>query len=266
MIYTGKPNAIEIYQNTKRKNIDQILAETGATLAINGGLFNGSFKPVCHLKSNGIVYATDPYKYWGYGWNLADIRMTQAYGNLLNYICCTCLVRDGKAETLIYNPDMGGKRPRTALGLFPDGRVWFYAEPTKRTPEQLQQYALGLGLRSAIMLDSGTSTQGVSPSGTYRQGRICQNFILAWFSNTIKCPYPEPTHTVGRWAFLYSADEARWVQWMLTRVGYPLETDGKFGALSDAALRKYQARRGLKQDGLCGSQTREALKFDLSRR
>ena len=264
MVYSCYPTKLAIYINRNKKTIDQILAETGATAIINGGLFNSYFKPVCHLKADGVLYASDPYKYWGYGWNTNDIRMTQDYSNLRNYICCTSLIHNGQRDGLIYNADMGGKRPRTALGLFPDGKLWMYAESKKMTPEVLQDLAMDIGLDSAIMLDGGGSTQGISPQGAYRQGRICQNFILAWVGTTsdkqTECPYPEPTHNVGRWCFLYSPDEARWVQWQLNRHGFNLEVDGKFGKLSDDALRAFQKHKGLTADGICGKQTREALK------
>lgn len=260
MIYICRPKRIGIYINNRRLTIDQIRAETGADVVINGGLFTANFSPVCHLKSNGTVFASDPYKYWGYGWNMADIRLTQDYANLQNYICCCCMVRNGKPENLIYNPDMGGKRERTALGLFPDGRVWFYAASNKMTPSALQSLALSAGLESAIMLDGGGSTQGISPNGAYRQNRICHNYILAWLSDKPQCPYAEPTRNVGRWCLFYTKDMARWVQWKLNEKGYPLDIDGVFGKKSDEALRKFQSDNGLSADGVCGKMTREVLK------
>jgi hypothetical protein len=36
-----------------------------------------SFRPVCNLKADGKVLATDPYKYWGYGWNDKDLTLSR---------------------------------------------------------------------------------------------------------------------------------------------------------------------------------------------
>jgi N-acetylmuramoyl-L-alanine amidase len=180
MICTCKPRKILIYINTARKTIAQVKAETGCDSIINGGLFDGAFRPVCHLKANGTVYAKDQYTYWGYGWNDNDIKMISDYSAYKNYICCVDMVRNGQAEKMYYNADMGGARQRTAIGLFADGRMWIYCDKTGKTPEQLQQIALSAGLESAIMLDGGGSTQGIFPGGTVTSSRIVHNFICVW--------------------------------------------------------------------------------------
>ena len=182
MIYTCKPRKISIYINTGRKTVAQVKAETGCDAIIKGGLFDGAFRPVCHLKANGKVLAADPYGYWGYGWDENDISILHSNlaNTVQNYIACVCMVRNGQAETLIYPPDMGGARQRTAIGRYPDGRLWLYCDKTGKTPEQLQQIALNARLDSAIMLDGGGSTQGVFPSGTVTASRIVHNFICVW--------------------------------------------------------------------------------------
>lgn len=169
--------------NTGLKTMEEIKAETGADVIINGGLFTAGWDPVCHLKVGGKVLAEDPYQYYGYGWHdgKADIRLTLDYADLDNYICCVCLLKDGKPQQMIVQPDMDGSRPRTALGIYPDGRVCFLAGLTM-TPTSLQEFCATLGLDSAVMLDGGGSTQAISPSGTVRSttGRIVHNYILAW--------------------------------------------------------------------------------------
>lgn len=182
MIYICKPKKISIYINTQKKSTAQIKAETGCTALINGGLFNMStFEPVCHLKADGKVLAKDPYKYWGLGWNTNELYMVNEYKDYANYIACVSLIRDWKAESLIYSSDLGGYRPRTALGVFEDGRVWLYAETSPaRTPESLQKYALQAGVKHCIMLDGGGSTQGASPTETTNAGRKVHNYICVW--------------------------------------------------------------------------------------
>ena len=181
MIYVCKPSKISLYVNTNRKTAKQIMAETGCDAIINGGLYGMSnFKPVCHLKVDGKVLAKDQYKYWGFGWNENELTLTQDYSQYDNYICCVCMVRNGKAETMIVGDGVGGSRPRTAIGVFPDGRVWLYAESSKKTPDQLQQIALEAGVEHAIMLDGGGSTQGYSPNGKVTSTRKVHNYICVW--------------------------------------------------------------------------------------
>lgn len=182
MIYIVKPKKVSIYINTGKKTIAQVKAETGCDAVINGGLFDGAFRPVCHLKADGKVLVADPYLYWGYGWDDNDpkLMVSNTISGVKNYIACVCMVRNGQAEHLIYNKDLGGARQRTAMGRYPDGRLWLYCDKTGKTPEQLQRIALDAGLDSAIMLDGGGSTQGIFPNGTVTSTRIVQNFICVW--------------------------------------------------------------------------------------
>lgn len=189
MIYVCKPTKLSIYVNSGRKTTSQIQAETGCTALINGGLFDMStFTPVCHLKVDGKVLAKDQWRYWGFGWNKNDklLQLVQDYAKLDNYICCVCMVRDGKAEPMYYDSAVGGYRPRTAIGVYEDGRVWLYAESAGKTPEQLQKLALQEGLKHAVMLDGGGSTQGACPPSTVNGSRIVHNYICVWADDQIK--------------------------------------------------------------------------------
>ena len=191
MIYVCKPSKLAIYVNTDRKSTAEIKAETGCTALINGGLFNGAFEPVCHLKVDGRVLASDQYKYWGFGWTSgkADLQLVEDYSNLDNYICCDCMVRDGKPQEMHYDQKKrGGYRRRAAIGVYEDGRVWLYAELTGQTPEHLRDLALQEGLKHAIMLDGGLSTQGSSPAGTVAGGREVHNYICVWAQEADKSP------------------------------------------------------------------------------
>lgn len=182
MTYSCKPARLAIYVNTARKTAAQIKQETGCTALINGGLFDMStFYPVCHLKVDGKVLSTDQYTYWGYGWDAGGFpALVSDYSGLDNYIACVCLVRNAKAEPLYYSAAMGGARPRTAFGTFADGRVWLYVSNDNLTPEQLQTLAIKAGVRDAIMLDGGGSTQGILPGGSVSSTRRVHNFLLVW--------------------------------------------------------------------------------------
>jgi peptidoglycan hydrolase-like protein with peptidoglycan-binding domain len=50
------------------------------------------------------------------------------------------------------------------------------------------------------------------------------------------------------------------LQLALNRAGFgPLETDGIFGPLTEAALRRFQSARGILSDGVAGRETHRAL-------
>lgn len=186
MTFSCKPARLELYVNTGRKTAEQIKEETGCTALINGGLYNmATFAPVCHLKVNGEVLAADQYKYWGFGWNAGGFpALVSDYADLDNYIACVCLVRDAKPEPLYFSKDTGGSRPRSAFGTFADGRVWLYVSEDNLTPVQLQLLAIKAGVKDAIMLDGGGSTQGIFPGGEVKSVRRVHNFLCVWEDET----------------------------------------------------------------------------------
>ena len=72
--------------------------------------------------------------------------------------------------------------------------------------------------------------------------------------------YPVPTRSISKGC---SGDDCKWVQAALNRLGENLSTDGDFGALSTAALIRFQQKYGLTADGVCGPATLAALKKAL---
>ena len=186
MEYSFEFAKARIYINSQKKSLADIQKETGCDVLLNGGLYNmTTFNPLCHLKADGKVYASDQYKYWGYGWDNADskLQMVNNYATLDNYICCVALVKDGKATSLYYSADVGGKRGRTAIGTKNGKTVIFCSidgSADAMTPEELQQYCLKNGWKDAIMLDSGGSSQCITPTGKITSTRKVHNVLCFW--------------------------------------------------------------------------------------
>jgi peptidoglycan hydrolase-like protein with peptidoglycan-binding domain len=68
--------------------------------------------------------------------------------------------------------------------------------------------------------------------------------LLANFTNRL------PTLRFGN-----SGESVRVLQRLLRSNGYPVTIDGSFGALTESAVRAFQARRGLTTDGIVGPVT-----------
>ena len=265
MIRTLKAKRIEIFDNSKTKySMSKIKKITGCDDILNGGIFNfGTLKPLCHLKVEGKVLASDKYTYWGYGFNSGSgkLDMVSQYSTYDNYICCVAMIKDGAKLKMNYNSDMGGKRGRSAIGTKKDGSIVLFCSKDgssfSMTPESLQDYMLKQGCVNALMLDGGGSSQGNFAGVTVTSSRIVSNYILIWEDKTFRPDGKEPTVLIKKGS---KGTGAKWTQSMLQRIGYRIAVDGDFGSASDKALREFQKYWGLEVDGLSGSATRTALK------
>ena len=70
-------------------------------------------------------------------------------------------------------------------------------------------------------------------------------------------PYSEPQRLLRKGM---TGQDVKWLQYELVEAGYKLTIDGDFGKVTDKALRDFQRSAKLRVDGLCGSETRAALK------
>ena len=186
MYYVCRPSKVSIYVNTARKTMAQIKRETGCDIIINGGLFDGAFKPCCWLKVDGKILHTEAWHRPGYGWdnNALVYDRSENIAKYRNYIQCVELPSNLN-EKPSYPAEIGGKRGRTAIGVRADGQVvvWCTSDGAYAlTPEQLQVEMKNLGCVSAIMLDGGGSSQCIMPNGTITSSRIVQNFICIWIA------------------------------------------------------------------------------------
>lgn len=255
---------IQVYVNTRRRTLTQIMRETGADYGLNGTLYNMRTLAVnCHLKADGKVLAAPAYTVAGYAWDQGpDIRMDALPDSARSYIACTPLIVSGKAlSKLTYDPGQGGKRGRSAIGIKGD-RLALYCSrdgsAAARTPEALRDDLARAGWTSAVMLDSGGSSQCDFQGQRITSSRRVQHYILVYLKRE-GCPYSEPTALVRQGS---SGDGASWVQWQLQRHGGDLAVDGAFGAESDRTLRAFQLAYGLDVDGICGPATRAHLRAE----
>ncbi|MBQ1411841.1 MAG: DUF882 domain-containing protein [Clostridia bacterium] len=73
-----------------------------------------------------------------------------------------------------------------------------------------------------------------------------------------ECPYAEPSHTLQ-----FGDAGAAWIQWHLKKCGAKITIDGKFGAVTKAAVVAFQKAHGLTPDGVVGEMTRLMLKREV---
>lgn len=152
---------------------------------INGGIYNPTkMTAYCHLRADGYTMAEDPYTYTGYAWDSgSDIAQASIpREEKRNYIACVSLIRNGKPDPEpIFQPDMGGRRGRTAMAIR-DGSLLLYAsrDGSKQatTPMDLRDELAALGCQSALMLDGGGSSQCDMDGATITSTRKVHHYIV----------------------------------------------------------------------------------------
>lgn len=175
---------IEIYENTKKYreySLATVLKETGGDFIFNGTIFAWStYKPLCHCKSSGKILCKPDYNVWGMnlGTQIAEAIIPNSAST---YIACVPLIVKGqKIAEPNYQPDMGGSRPRTVIGM-KEGRFAYYVTSEGRTPEWLRDYLHSVGWSHATMLDGGGSTcfwDAENKGFMCDPARVVQHFIV----------------------------------------------------------------------------------------
>lgn len=177
---------IQLYINRDKKSLPEIIKETGATYAINGGLYDMTrFVPNCHLRADGYTYSEDKYNYFGLGWNNADSAFSCVTAlnkeTVDNYICCVELVHQGKKNAqLIMDSAQNSNRAKTVAGFYENGDTFLFCSDGGRTPKELQDYVATMGVYEAIMLDGGDSTQCYLDGEELTAERKVHNLILIY--------------------------------------------------------------------------------------
>ena len=158
----NKIRRVQIYNNIKRyreTELDKILQETGGSFVFGGPIYLGNLTACCHLKGDGVVYGAPDYHVWGMAWgaDAQDYAMERLPCEADNYVECVALVVEGEPLAAPhYQPDMGGRRPRQAIGT-KEGRFAYLVTQTPYTPEELRDVLAAAGWDSAVMLDGGGS-------------------------------------------------------------------------------------------------------------
>ncbi len=161
-IALDKIRRIQIYHNTKRypqRDMDKILAETGGSFALGGPIYLASYQACCYLRADGVTYCAPNYTTYGMAWSsdAQDYGMTKLPSDKSNHIECVHMIVDGApVDDLNYGADMGGSRPRQAIGA-KEGRFAYIATQTPYTPEELRDVLTAAGWDAAVMLDGGGS-------------------------------------------------------------------------------------------------------------
>lgn len=259
----SKIRKIQIVQTSCKKTVAQVKQSTGAQYVFNGGLYNFiTKKPLCKLRADGQTYADDQYGYWCYAWRSgSDIQMIHSdyMASYDNCIACVAMLKGGQNTILTYNKDMGGSRPRTAMGLDASGNLILYCDKANKTIEQVRELMRGYGCVSALCLDGGGSTSGDFNGTKVTTTRKVANYVCVFVEEDKEiCPYQEPTTLIKSGS---RGEGAKWVQWMLnSAINAGLSVDGIFGTKSVLALKAFQKQYGLAVDGICGSASRQKLK------
>lgn len=152
-------------------------------------------------------------------------------------------------RTAKYNAKIGGVRNSYHVkGMAAD--IVVQGIPAKR----VAQYAETLGCggigwyeqKKFVHIDTRKSRVCWKDSG----GNVRKSFS--------ECPYAEPSK-----AMKLGDKGAAWIQWHLKKCGAKISIDGKFGAVTKAAVIAFQKSHGLTSDGVVGEKTRLMLKREV---
>lgn len=191
------------------RSMSQVKAASGCDWIINGGLYDfGTGKPVFHLRAGGKTYAQDDGGAWGYAWDVGpDIIMTPIPADRkANYIACLALLTpwDGINAKLAYDKAaLGGVRGRSAMAVG-GGKLILYCSgdgtADGKTPEGLRQELYDMGAETALMLDSGGSSQCDFGGGqSIYSSRRVNNYICVWLKKDSRHDSDKEDKPVGNY-------------------------------------------------------------------
>lgn len=184
---------IELRVSRCTETLQAVQAATGADYILNGGMWNADGSACPLLKVDGKLVSAVPWGAYGYGWNTgADIKLESNWSLFENFLSCTCLIGPwGPVDKPSYDAAQGGTRGRSAIGI-KDGNLCLYCSSDgsvdARTPEQLREELVSLGWDSAVMLDSGGSSQCDFKGSKITASRKVHNWICVYLKQAANPP------------------------------------------------------------------------------
>ena len=274
-IQKNQIESIQIVKTNCKMTLKQVVTKYKPDYAINGGLYNTKTGRVnsIPLRIDGKTVATSKNGYWVLAWNEGpDIRMVHSndMATYQNAIACSTMLKDGKETIFNFTPAQGGVRGRTAIGDSDDELHLFVTTDKKGalSPYSLRSKMKAGGVKNAIMLDCGGSSQGYALGKYYQsEDRKVSWWILVFLKKKITdessktpsvCPFKAPTRTLRMG---HTGESVKWLQWHLRATVAPeLPITGGFWSLTYDAVVEFQRKYGLGVDGVVGPATRAKLK------
>lgn len=117
------------------------------------------------------------------------------------------------------------------------------------------RHHIGLYIGNGKVIEEKSTQAGIVESNLYRWNEIGELKGVEYDSMS---EYIYPVIRSGNSGF-----DVKTLQECLNKLGYQIKPDSKFGPETETALKKYQARHGLKTDGICGPLTWKAIEQEL---
>ena len=128
----------------------------------------------------------------------------------------------------------------------------------------MARYIVKAGLREALAArDWAGFARGYNGPG-YRRNSYDKKLAAAYGKYAGGAGLPAPSSAISAMRRGDSGPAVADLQSALSAAGYPLVVDGRFGRMTEIAVRKFQETANLSVDGIVGSRTRSALRSRLS--
>ena len=199
----GAVHRLAIVVTNCNKSLAQVKTETGADYILNGGMWNPDGTPCRGLKVEGKLLSATPWGgLAGYGWNgPGDLTQTTDWMAYANYIATSTLIMAGvPLDEVPYDAAQGDSRPRSAMGLT-QGELVLYCSSgaDMNTPEELRDELATRGCTSAMMLDSGGSSQCDFMGQVIPAQRKVHNWLCVWLKKEAEPEPPEGDTSMGKY-------------------------------------------------------------------
>ena len=239
---------IEIYINSQKLTLSEIVKQTDCDFAITGNFYNTSWQPTCHLKKDGEVLATSSDVYRGFRWNeVGDFGQsripTEAQGFANYYACCT-LIANGSAypdNLVFYNKDVAGTRGRTGIGIKGNCLVLYASKDgtsDAKTPEKLRDYMFAKGVTDFIMGDGGGKVNYYGDGELMEGSAKSQNLILIYLNKETPKSTPD-TYTITQ--TLITANPRYKANQKKAKTGYMQHSTGTPGGTAQSFIKTWNS-------------------------